>query len=130
MIAVDSSALIAVVFGEPDRDRFFNTINDSPICLVSSVSVVETRMVVFERRGPTGLKVLGDLLGLPAFQVTPPGPEDVEAAFAAFLRYGKGRGHPAQLNLGDVFSYALAKTRGLPLLFKGEDFARTDIASA
>ncbi len=59
-----------------------------------------------------------------------PGPAETEAAYAAFVAFGKGSGHPASLNFGDVFSYALAKVRGLPLLYKGEDFAHTDIPGA
>ena len=64
------------------------------------------------------------------FEIVPPSPADMDAAYAAFVAFGKGSGHPASLNFGDVFSYALAKTRGLPLLFKGNDFAETDIAVA
>jgi ribonuclease VapC len=60
----------------------------------------------------------------------PSGPAEADAAYAAFVAYGKASGHPAALNFGDVFSYALAKVRGLPLLFKGDDFSQTDIASA
>jgi ribonuclease VapC len=59
-----------------------------------------------------------------------PGPAETDAAYAAFVAYGKGSGHPAGLNFGDVFSYALAKARSLPLLFKGDDFAQTDIVRA
>lgn len=127
---VDTSALVAIVLNEPERESLITRIRQTGIALVSSVSAVEMRMVLFGRRGMDAVSIGDALLAQPMFQVTPPGPEDVEAAFAAFLRYGKGRGHPARLNLGDVFSYALAKTRGLPLLFKGEDFARTDIAAA
>ncbi len=105
-------------------------IRQAGIALVSSISAVETRMVLLGRRGTDAVAIGDILLAQPMFQVVPPGPEDVEAAFSAFLRFGKGRGHPAQLNLGDVFSYALAKTRALPLLYKGDDFARTDIAAA
>jgi ribonuclease VapC len=63
-------------------------------------------------------------------EIVPPGAAEMDAAYAAFVAYGKGNGHPAALNFGDVFSYALAKTRGLPLLYKERDFAETDIASA
>lgn len=70
------------------------------------------------------------MLRLPLFELVPPGSAEMDAAYAAFVAYGKGSGHPAGLNSGDVFSYALAKVRGLPLLFKGEDFAQTDIEAA
>ena len=127
VIAVDSSAVVAIVLDEPERDRFLRAILDAPKALISSVSVVESRMVVYGRRGPRGMVVVDDVLRLPRFEVTPPGTADIEAAFNAFLAYGKGSGHPASLNLGDVFAYALAKTRDLPLLFKGNDLARTDL---
>lgn len=87
-------------------------------------------MVVRGRRGHRAVVMLDDLLRLPAFESVAPGPTEADAAYAAFVAYGKGSGHPAGLNFGDVFSYALAKVRGLPLLFKGDDFAQTDILSA
>jgi ribonuclease VapC len=71
-----------------------------------------------------------DLLGLRRFEITPPSLTDMDAAYAAFLAFGKGSGHPAALNFGDVFSYALAKVRDLPLLYKGNDFTETDLRSA
>jgi ribonuclease VapC len=74
--------------------------------------------------------LVDDLLRLPFFEIVPPGAAEMDAAYAAFVAFGKGNGHAAALNFGDVFSYALAKTRGLPLLFKGEDFAETGIARA
>ena len=67
---------------------------------------------------------------LPIFAVTPPGAAEMDAAYSAFVAFGRGSGHPAALNFGDVFSYALAKVRNLPLLFKGDDFAETDIQPA
>jgi len=74
--------------------------------------------------------LLNDLLRLPIFELVAPGPADMEAAFVAFIAFGKGSGHPAGLNFGDVFSDALAKVRGLPLLYKGDDFSQTDLVSA
>jgi ribonuclease VapC len=74
--------------------------------------------------------LLDDLLRLPMLEVATVGVAETDAAYAAFVVYGKGSGHPAALNFGDVFSYALAKVRGLPLLFKGGDFALTDIRPA
>ena len=70
------------------------------------------------------------MIRLPLFELVAPGPAEMDAAYAAFVAFGKGSGHPAGLNFGDVFSYALAKVRGLPLLYKGEEFSQTDIASA
>ncbi len=87
-------------------------------------------MVVHGRRGERAVVLLNDLLRLPIFDLIPPGPQEMDAASAAFIAFGKGSGHPAQLNFGDLFSDALAKVRGLPLLYKGADFAQTDIESA
>ena len=130
MIVVDTSALVAIAFAEPERASFVGAIEESDKALISSVSVVEARMVVYGRRGHRAVVMLDDLLRLPTFERAGPGQSETDAAYAAFVAYGKGSGHPAGLNFGDVFSYALAKVRGLPLLFKGDDFAQTDIVSA
>lgn len=130
MIVVDTSALVAIAFAEPEREAFSQTIQKAGKALVCTVSVVETRMVVHSRRGQRAVILLDDLLRLPVFELVAPGSGEMDAAYAAFVAYGKGSGHPAGLNFGDVFSYALAKVRGLPLLYKGDDFAQTDIASA
>jgi ribonuclease VapC len=74
--------------------------------------------------------LLDDLLRLPAFEMVAPGAAEMDAAYSAFVAFGRGSGHPAALNFGDLFSYALAKVRGLPLLYKGDDFSQTDVASA
>jgi ribonuclease VapC len=130
MIAVDTSALVAIVLDEPERASFRFKIADSTRALISTVSAVEAKMVVYGRRGPRAVVLLDDLLRLPMFQIVSPTLPDMDAAYAAFVAFGKGSGHPAALNFGDVFSYALAKVRGLPLLFKGSDFAETDIVAA
>lgn len=130
MIAVDTSVLVAIVLGEPDHPLYLAQLKRAPRALISSVSVVEARMVAYGRLGPRGVVLLDDLLGVPAFETVAPGVAETEAAFKAFVAYGRGSGHPAGLNFGDVFSYALAKTRRLPLLFKGDDFSRTDIVPA
>lgn len=130
MIVIDTSALAALVFGEPEREAVARAIQYADRVLLSTVTAVETRMVVHGRRGQRAVVLLDDLLRLPPFELVPPGKAETDAAYAAFVAYGKGSGHPAGLNFGDVFSYALAKVRGLPLLYKGEDFAQTDIVSA
>lgn len=129
MIAVDTSALLAIVFNEPERETFFKAIRDAESALISAVSVVEARMVTYSRRDESGVDILDGILAVPTFEIVSPGSEEVEIAHAAFLAYGKGQGHPAGLNFGDLFSYALAKARGVPLLYKGGDFARTDVAA-
>jgi ribonuclease VapC len=130
MIVVDTSALVAIAFAEPERAAFMEAIKTAGRALVSTVSVVETRMVVHGRRGQRAVILMDDFLRLPMFELVAPSPSEMDAAYAAFVAYGKGSGHPAGLNFGDVFSYALAKVRGVPLLYKGNDFAHTDIASA
>ncbi len=84
-------------------------------------------MVVHGRRGSRAVLLLDDLIRLPPFEIVAPSSAEMTAAYAAFALYGKGSGHPAALNFGDLFSYALAKVRGLPLLYKGDDFSRTDL---
>ena len=130
MIVVDTSALVAIAFGEPEREAFVGAIRQADKALISTVSVVEARMVVHGRRGQRGVVLLDDLLRLPVFELVAPGAAEADAAYAAFVAFGKGSGHPAGLNFGDVFSYALAKVRGLPMLYKGDDFAQTDVLSA
>jgi ribonuclease VapC len=98
----------------------------APRALISTPTAVEARMVVHGRRGERAAVLVDDLLRLPMFELVAPGKAELQAAFAAIVAYGWGSGHPAGLNYGDLFSYALAKVRGLPLLFKGEDFSQTD----
>ena len=130
MIAVDTSAMVAIAFGEVERNKFINILQQADKAFISTVSVVEARMVVHGRRGQRAVVLLDDILRLPMFEIVPPSEAEMNAAYAAFIAFGKGSGHPANLNFGDVFSYALAKVRGLPLLFKGNDFSRTDIEAA
>lgn len=130
MIAVDTSAIVAIILNEPERATFRTAIQCVAKALISTVSVIEIKMVVHGRRGARAVVFVDDLLNLPMFEIVPPGLADMDTAYAAFIAFGKGSGHPAALNFGDVFSYALAKARNLPLLFKGNDFAETDIQPA
>ncbi len=130
MIVVETSALVAIVFDEPECSDFVSAIMSADLALVSAVSVVEARVVVYRRKGEQVVRVLDEFLAQPVFEIVPPGADEIAAAHAAFIVYGKGSGHRAQLNFGDLFSYALAKVRGLPLLFKGDDFGCTDIVQA
>ena len=130
MIVADTSAIVAIAFAEPEREAFVAALERAERTLVSSVTAVEARRVVHARRGQRAVVLVDDLLRLSFFEIVPPGAAEMDAAYAAFVAFGKGNGHPAALNFGDVFSFALAKTRGLPLLYKGRDFAETDIASA
>jgi len=101
MIAVDTSALVAIGLDEPERPTFLKAIRDAPGRSISTVSVVETKMVL--RKGHRAVAMLDDLLRLPRFEITPPRLADMDAAYAAFMIYGKGTGHRAGLNFGDVF---------------------------
>lgn len=127
MIVVDTSAILAIALAEPERDKFSAAVQRADKALISCVSVVEARMVLHGRRGQRAVILMDDFLRLPIFEVVATSLAETDAAYAAFVAYGKGSGHPAALNFGDVFSYALAKVRGLPLLFKGLDFSHTDI---
>lgn len=130
MIVVDSSALIANLRREPEADNFLYIIAEADRCLLSSITWLETSIVLAGRTGDATLWTeLDALIARAGIQVVAQDAELAEAARVAFLLYGRGR-HPAALNLGDCASYALAKQRNLPLLFKGDDFARTDLQSA
>jgi ribonuclease VapC len=125
-VIVDTSALIAVLRGEPEREQFRDALLTRPPVAMSAVSLVEARIIATRENG---LSELETLLQVAAIEIVPIDGVQADVAFEAFLRYGKGR-HPAALNLGDLFAYALAKVTGEPLLFKGNDFARTDLVPA
>ncbi len=129
-IVADTSAIVAIALGEPEREIFLDRILSAEKVLISTVNVLETRLVIHGRRGQRGVVLIDDFLALSIFEHVPPAGAELAAAYSAFVAYGKGSGHPAALNFGDLFSYALAKVRDLPLLFKGEDFALTDIPAA
>jgi len=130
VIVIDTSALAAILFDEPDSDVFLGAIRSAGNVLISTATALEARMVTYGRLGHRGVILLDDLLATSIFEMMPPDERIVTSAFNAFVAFGKGSGHPAGLNFGDVFAYALAKTRDLPLLFKGNDFSKTDIRSA
>jgi ribonuclease VapC len=130
MIVIDSSALIAILLHEPEREQFFDLIAATPTRLVSAVTVMEAGMVAYGRARSPGLAELTDLLGVIDAEIIPFDREQSQVALNAFIRYGKGHHPKARLNMGDCASYALAHSRRIPLLFKGQDFAATDIVSA
>ena len=130
MIVIDTSAIAAIAFAEPERAPFLEAVRAAGRVLVAAPTLVEARIVVHARRGERGVVLLNGWLAAAPFETVAPGAAEADAAHAAFVAYGRGSGHPAALNFGDLFAYALAKTRGLPLLYKGEDFATTDIEAA
>ena len=130
MIVVDSSAIIAILRREPDCDRLALILAGSDACIMSAVSFMESSLVVAGRAViPDVFRHLDVLIDEGGIEIVPHDKALAYGARDAFLRYGKGR-HPAGLNFGDCASYALAKTRGLPLLFKGNDFSKTDLVAA
>lgn len=126
MIVIDSSALLAIVLREPEREACETAIIANHSRAISAGTLVEV-LIVSEGKGVGA--ALRTLLDVISPQVEPVGTAMARLAFDAFLAYGKGR-HPARLNYGDCFAYALAKHLDCPLLFVGDDFSRTDIRSA
>jgi ribonuclease VapC len=129
-MVIDTSAIFAAVVGEGDSGLYRNAILSAPLRIVSALTFLETQIVLFSRSGDGSIVILHELIRLAGIAIVPFDPPTAEAAFDAFKRYGKGRGHKAQLNIIDCTAYALAKTRNLPLLYKGDDFAATDIEPA
>lgn len=128
-MVIDTSAIVAILFDEPERNDFIRLIAATDTRLVSAVGRVEAAFVVEVRKREPGRERLDRFFRLSGADIVGVTPEQAEIAVAAFRRFGRGR-HPAGLNIGDCFSYALAKTTGERLLFKGEDFGRTDIVPA
>ena len=127
---VDTSAIITAIANEPDGARFQSAIQGAEFLAISAVTVLETRIVLHGRRQTLLAQAFDLLLQRAGIEIVPLDAELAHAAFEAFSRYGKGQGHPAQLNIVDCVVYALAKSRDDALLFKGDDFARTDIVPA
>ncbi len=129
MIALDSSAIVAIALDEPESFEFVLLITRRS-SLIGRPTVLETHMVLRDRSGEDGIAILDRLLTYPKIRVIDFEEHHLVVARRAFGLYGKGRGHPAQLNFGDCMAYAIAKRENVPLLYKGEDFARTDIQAA
>lgn len=125
-MVIDTSAIIAMLAGEPPTDRLVSAVEGDLTRLVSAATVVEASLVLLGRYGEAAEPQLDRLLRGIGAEVVPVGEEQVVIARDAALRFGRGR-HAAALNFGDCFSYALAVVRGEPLLFVGDDFARTDV---
>ena len=125
-MVIDTSALVAIFLAEPERRRFLDLIIATETRLISAANALETGIVLEARRGEAAGREFDLLLVRANIQVVPVDGEQVEIARSAWRKYGKGR-HPAALNFGDCFAYALAMSAGEPLLAKGSDFAATDI---
>ncbi len=128
-MVLDTSALVAVLFDEPERHAFVSIIAAAHRRLISSATLVECSIVVEARRGEAAGRELDLFLHRATVQTVAVDEEQAQLARAAWRRYGRGR-HPAGLNFGDLFAYALARASGEPLLFNGNDFAKTDVVPA
>ena len=127
-MVLDTSVLVAILFGEDDADDYAAAIERDNIRLISSATVLETSIVVESELGEEGGWELDLLLQKAGIEVVPFSDEHLGIARHAWRTFGKGR-HPAGLNFGDCFSYALSKAAGEPLLFKGRDFSKTDVVA-
>jgi ribonuclease VapC len=128
-MVIDTSALVAVLFGEPEHSAFAAAIASDPRRLISAATVLEATMVVESRSGEAAGRELDLLVHRISADVVAVNDAQLDIARVAWRRYGKGH-HIAALNFGDCFSYALARHASEPLLYKGLDFGRTDITSA
>jgi ribonuclease VapC len=128
-MVLDTSALIALLNVEPESARIALAIESDPTRLISAATVVETGLIIEARYGLAGGRELDALMLKAGLSIEAVTADQAEIARGAWRRFGKGR-HPAGLNFGDCFSYALAKVTGEPLLFKGDDFTQTDIPAA
>ena len=127
---VDSSALVAILRNEPDAAVYSAAIENARECRISAATFVETAIVIDVSRDPIASRRLDDLMREAQIVIEAVTEEQAYVARQAYRDYGRGSGHPARLNFGDCFAYALARATGEPLLFKGGDFRHTDIAPA
>jgi ribonuclease VapC len=125
-VVIDTSALMAILLGEPERGKFIQLLSESETRLLSAANALETAMVVESRRGEAAGRELDLFLHRTKIEIVAVDGEQFSIARFAWRKFGKGR-HPAALNFGDCFAYALTKTSSEPLLAKGEDFRRTDL---
>ena len=125
-MVIDTSAILAILQNEPEQDAFIEAIESADIRLVSAASFIEASIVILTRYGMDGTLDLDLFLAKAGIEISSVDSDQANIARRAFRDFGRGR-HPAEPNLGDCFSYALAKFLDLPLLFKGNDFSKTDI---
>jgi ribonuclease VapC len=128
-MVVDTSALMAIFLLEPEAERFAHAILEAPKAAISAANLLEASIILDARIGSQDSSELDEFVANVGLEIEPVTTDQVRIARLAYRTYGRGN-HPAGLNFGDCFAYALAKTTGLPLLFKGGDFAQTDVARA
>jgi ribonuclease VapC len=124
---IDTSALLAILRAEPEVRSCADAIEGATLRRISAANFLEAAVVIDASRDPIASRRFDDLLRIANISVEPVTRDQADIGRAAYRDFGKGSGHPAQLNFGDCFAYALAKTTGEPLLFKGNDFTHTDI---
>jgi len=129
-MVIDSSAIVAIARREPEAFAFCKMLAQTPGKLMAIPTYLECAFVLAGVAPTKGMAFLQGLVSDTLITLVPFGEHELDAAIAARLKFSRGSGHPAKLNFGDCFSYALAKTRNLPLLFKGDDFLHTDIEPA
>ena len=130
---VDASAIVAILTREPEADVLADVLENSRAAITSPIAIFEAVLGICRKRHASVEEVehdVSEFLEVAGVRTAPISDKEAHTALAAFSRYGKGRGHPAQLNLGDCFAYAMAKNGRTVLLFKGEDFDKTDIRAA
>jgi ribonuclease VapC len=124
---IDSSAILAILFDEPDAHAYAQALEASPVRRISAANWLETAIRIDSGSGAIGSNAFDDFVREASLLIEPVTPDQSALARAAYRAYGKGSGHPARLNFGDCFAYGLAKATREPLLFKGNDFDRTDV---
>ena len=125
-VVIDSSAIVALVLAEPTADEITTHIEDADHRVVSAATLVELSMVIEARRGLAGLTLVADIVRDSEIEIVEFDEDSARRAIKAWRRFGRGK-HPARLNLGDCFTYALADETGYPVLCTGNDFAQTDL---
>lgn len=127
---LDTSAIVAILRKEPEAATLLTKVVQAPVSRISAATYLEAGIVIDSDSNPVLSRRLDDLIKEAPLSILPFTEAQAKLARAAYQDYGKGSGHPARLNFGDCFAYALAKDLGEPLLFKGDDFARTDVEAA
>ncbi|MGA9864807.1 MAG: type II toxin-antitoxin system VapC family toxin [Acetobacteraceae bacterium] len=130
---VDASAIVTILTREPDADALADALDGAQSSITSPIAIFEAALGVCRKRHASVAEARDDVLeflGTASVRTVSITAKEADAALDAFARYGRGRGHPAQLNMGDCFAYAMAKAHPTKLLFKGNDFGKTDIGSA
>ena len=127
---VDTSALIAILKNEPEAEAYSKAIEAAKLVRISAASYLESRIVIGRYKDPILTARLEEILENPGLQIEPVTAAQARIAWEAYRDYGKGSGHPANLNFGDCFAYALARAKREPLLYKGDDFVYTDVRPA